>query len=119
MHLADAGTTGVSVRLVLKHLISPYLLRRQKKDIDEVSRMPGKTEQVLFCRLSKRQRELYEAYLRSEEVTKYSAWGPSALALITILRKICNHPDLVCDPTDAAYESFCKIWIPTCLSIER
>ncbi|KAI2497754.1 hypothetical protein MHU86_16749 [Fragilaria crotonensis] len=44
--------------LVLKDLINPYLLRRQKKDIEEVSRMPGKTEQVLFCRLSKVQRKL-------------------------------------------------------------
>ena len=33
--------------LVLKDLVNPYLLRRQKKDIEEVSRMPGKTEQVL------------------------------------------------------------------------
>ena len=32
--------------LVLKDLINPYLLRRQKKDIAEIQRMPGKTEQV-------------------------------------------------------------------------
>ena len=31
--------------LVLRDLINPYLLRRQKKDIKEVNRMPGKTEQ--------------------------------------------------------------------------
>ena len=27
---------------------------------------------------------------------------------VTVLRKICNHPDLVCDPTQASFESFCR-----------
>jgi len=92
--------------LVLKDLINPYMLRRQKKDIKEVSRMPGKTEQVLFCRLSKRQRDLYEAYLQSDEVSNILRGSPQLLRSITILRKICNHPDLVCDPTEEAYQSF-------------
>ena len=94
--------------LVLKDLINPYLLRRQKKDIEEVSRMPGKTEQVLFCRLSTRQRELYEAYLRSDEVTNILRGSALLFRAITNLRKICNHPDLVCDPTESAYQSFVK-----------
>ena len=33
---------SVRCALVLKDLIHPYLLRRKKKDIKEVSRMPGK-----------------------------------------------------------------------------
>ena len=37
--------------LILRDLINPFLLRRRKKDIKEVSRMPGKTEQILFCKL--------------------------------------------------------------------
>jgi len=94
--------------LVLKDLINPYLLRRQKKDIKEVSRMPGKTEQVLFCRLSKRQRDLYEAYLRSDEVSNILRGSPQLLRSITILRKICNHPDLVCDPNEESYEQFVR-----------
>lgn len=32
--------------LVLRDLIHPYLLRRQKKDLEEVIRLPAKTEQV-------------------------------------------------------------------------
>lgn len=94
--------------LVLKDLINPYMLRRQKKDIKEVSRMPGKTEQVLFCRLSKRQRDLYEAYLQSDEVSNILRGSPQLLRSITILRKICNHPDLVCDATEEAYERFVR-----------
>lgn len=33
--------------LVLRDLIHPYLLRRQKKDLEEIIRLPSKTEQVL------------------------------------------------------------------------
>lgn len=81
--------------LVLRDLINPYLLRRQKKDIMEVSRMPRKTEQVLFCRLSPKQRYLYEEYLRSDEVTGVIRGSVQLLKAVTVLRKICNHTDLV------------------------
>ena len=81
--------------LVLRDLINPYLLRRQKKDVSEVSRMPGKTEQVLFCRLSPKQRSLYEEYLRSDEVSGVMRGSVQLLKAITVLRKICNHVDLV------------------------
>jgi DNA excision repair protein ERCC-6 len=92
--------------LVLKDLIGPLLLRRQKKDVKEVQRMPGKTEHVLFCRLSARQRALYEAFLRSDLVSKVVRGSSALFAAITVLRKICNHTDLVCDPDKASFESF-------------
>jgi DNA excision repair protein ERCC-6 len=81
--------------LVLRDLINPYLLRRQKKDIKEVNRMPGKTEQVLFCRLSSKQRSLYQEYLASDEVMGVMKGSVQLLKAVTVLRKICNHPDLV------------------------
>lgn len=84
--------------LVVRDLISPYLLRRQKKDIKEVAMMPSKTEHVLFCRLSHTQRSLYEAYLQSDDVVKVMRGSANLLGAITMMRKICNHPDLVCDP---------------------
>mmetsp|Transcript_21884 Transcript_21884/g.44963 ORF Transcript_21884/g.44963 Transcript_21884/m.44963 type:complete len:771 (-) Transcript_21884:124-2436(-) len=84
--------------LVLRDLINPYLLRRQKKDIKEVNRMPGKTEQVLFCRLSPKQRSLYEEYLRSDEVSRVIRGSTQLLKAVTVLRKICNHPDLLVGP---------------------
>jgi DNA excision repair protein ERCC-6 len=92
--------------LVLRDLINPYLLRRQKKDIKEVSRMPGKTEQVLFCKLSSRQRSMYEAYLRSDEVRNIIRGSAQCFRPIIMLRKICNHPDLICRPDQGEYESF-------------
>jgi DNA excision repair protein ERCC-6 len=85
--------------LVLRDLINPYLLRRLKKDVKEVNRMPGKKEQVLFCRLSDRQRSMYEAFLQSDLVKRIVRRGSTQLlGAITMLRKICNHPDLVCPP---------------------
>lgn len=92
--------------LVLRDLINPYLLRRQKKDVKEVSRMPGKTEQVLFCRLSGRQRTMYESYLRSDDVRNAMRGSNQTFKAITVLRKICNHPDLVAGATRQAYEAF-------------
>ena len=92
--------------LVLRDLIDPYLLRRQKKDIKEVNRMPGKTEHVLFCRLSSRQRSLYEAFLQSDQVKGVLRGSTMMLGAITMLRKICNHPDLACPPDEASLQSF-------------
>jgi DNA excision repair protein ERCC-6 len=81
--------------LVLRDLINPYLLRRQKKDVKEVNRMPGKTEQVLFCRLSPKQRRMYEEFLRSDEVLGVMRGSANLLGAVTTLRKICNHASLV------------------------
>ena len=92
--------------LTLRDLINPYMLRRQKKDIKEVEKMPGKTEQVLFCRLTARQRAMYEAYLSSDEVIRVLAGNAQCFRSITILRKLCNHPDLICNPDKVSYENF-------------
>lgn len=94
--------------IMLRDLIEPFLMRRLKKDVKEVSRMPGKTEHVLFCRLSQRQRAMYEAYLQSDGVSQVLRGNNQLLAAVTMLRKIANHPDLVCDPSEASFASFVK-----------
>ena len=94
--------------LTLRDLINPFMLRRRKKEVKETSRMPKKTEHVLFCRLTQRQRSLYEAYIRSDEVARVLRGSNQLLAAVTVLRKICNHPDLVCDPDEASFQSFMK-----------
>ena len=92
--------------LILKDLINPFLLRRQKKDVKEVKRMPGKTEQVLFCRLSVQQRSMYTAFLSSDELRRVLRGNNQLFAAVTMLRKICNHPDLVCSPDQKSVDSF-------------
>lgn len=79
----------------LKDVISPYLLQRLKVDV--AADLPKKSEQVLFCKLSKPQREAYELFLKSDEMASILNRTRQSLYGIDILRKICNHPDLL-DP---------------------
>ncbi|KAK7544298.1 DNA repair protein-like protein Rhp26/Rad26 [Phyllosticta citribraziliensis] len=77
---------------VLKEMISGYLLQRFKVDV--AADLPKKTERVLFCRLTKIQREKYEEFLDSNDVKSIFNGKRQALYGIDILRKITNHPDL-------------------------
>ncbi|KAI6750821.1 hypothetical protein HG530_014271 [Fusarium avenaceum] len=81
----------------LHKVLRPYLLRRLKADVEK--QMPGKYEHVEFCRLSKRQRELYDGFL-SRNDTKATLNSGNYLSIINCLmqlRKVCNHPDLFVD----------------------
>lgn len=58
--------------------------------------LPKKYEHVVMCRLSKRQRLLYEEFM-SRRSTKDTLAGGNFMSVINILmqlRKVCNHPDL-------------------------
>jgi DNA excision repair protein ERCC-6 len=77
----------------LKDTISQYLLQRLKVDV--AADLPEKTEQVLFCKLTEGQRKAYETFIKSEEVTAILSRQRQSLYGIDILRKICNHPDLL------------------------
>ncbi|KAF7542264.1 hypothetical protein G7Z17_g11724 [Cylindrodendrum hubeiense] len=81
----------------LHKVLRPYLLRRLKADVEK--QMPGKYEHVEFCRLSKRQRELYDGFLGRND-TKATLASGNYLSIINCLmqlRKVCNHPDLFVD----------------------
>ncbi|PNY28588.1 Helicase SWR1 [Tolypocladium capitatum] len=81
----------------LHKVLRPYLLRRLKADVEK--QMPAKYEHVEFCRLSKRQRELYDGFL-SRNDTKATLASGNYLSIINCLmqlRKVCNHPDLFVD----------------------
>ena len=77
---------------ILKDTISEYLLQRFKADV--ASDLPKKSEQVLFCKLTKFQRDAYETFLSSEELKAIMNGKRQILYGVDILRKICNHPDL-------------------------
>ncbi|KAJ8524579.1 hypothetical protein ON010_g16538 [Phytophthora cinnamomi] len=88
--------------LALKDLIQPFLLRRTKQEVltNGVSGkmgalLPGKQEQILFCRLTKRQRALYKRFLASPEVASVLRRDIRPFRAISVLRHICNHPDLL------------------------
>jgi helicase SWR1 len=87
----DEGKEQVSK---LHKVIRPYLLRRLKADVEK--QMPAKYEHVELCRLSKRQRQLYDGFM-SRAQTKETLASGNYLSIINCLmqlRKVCNHPDL-------------------------
>lgn len=84
--------TAMKCAETLKDTISPYLLQRFKADV--ASDLPKKSEQVLFCKLTKIQRDDYESFLRSDDLKAIVNGKRQVLAGVDILRKICNHPDL-------------------------
>ncbi|KAK7722964.1 DNA repair protein rhp26 [Botryosphaeria dothidea] len=85
--------TAMQCAEILKETISPYLLQRFK--IDVAADLPKKTERVLFCRLTVTQRQAYEEFLKSPEMNSILEGKRQALFGIDILRKVCNHPDLI------------------------
>ncbi|KAK5808776.1 DNA repair and recombination protein RAD26 [Linnemannia elongata] len=85
--------TAYKCAVVLRDLINPYLLRRMKVDV--ASDMPKKSEQVLFCKLTPPQRKAYEQFLKSDELNSIMDGKRHALFGIDVVRKICNHPDIL------------------------
>ena len=78
----------------LHSVLRPFLLRRLKKDVEK--QLPAKHEHVLRCKLSKRQRQLYEEYVSQTETRNALASGNflGIMNCLMQLRKVCNHPDL-------------------------
>ncbi|GMM29450.1 chromatin-remodeling protein [Martiniozyma asiatica (nom. inval.)] len=78
----------------LHQVLRPFLLRRLKQDVEK--QMPAKYEHIVYCRLSKRQRLLYDDFM-SRAQTKETLASGNFLSIINCLmqlRKVCNHPDL-------------------------
>ncbi|GJQ75801.1 hypothetical protein Trydic_g17871 [Trypoxylus dichotomus] len=78
----------------LHKVLRPFLLRRLKSEVEK--QMPKKYEHIVMCRLSKRQRFLYDDYM-SRAKTKETLASGNLLSVINVLmqlRKVCNHPNL-------------------------
>lgn len=86
-------STAYRCAVVLRDLIMPYLLRRMKADVN--AHLPKKTEHVLFCSLTSEQRSVYRAFLASSDVEQIFDGNRNSLYGIDVMRKICNHPDLL------------------------
>lgn len=78
----------------LHTILRPYILRRLKSEVEK--QLPKKFEHVIFCKLSPRQRFLYDEFM-SRAQTKDTLKSANFLNIISALmqlRKVCNHPDL-------------------------
>lgn len=100
-----ANATDIQVQIaykcscVLRDTIKPFLLRRTKAEVNHKLKLPDRSEQVLFCKLTDKQRKLYQHYLESPTVRDIKRGFCQIFVGLIELRKICNHPDLF-DSTD-------------------
>ena len=96
----------------LKKKVSPFILRRMKKDV--LSELPPVAETIYHCSLSSAQLDLYRSYASSarEELSKlvkkegFDRVQIHVLATLTRLKQICCHPAIFAkedaEPGDSA-----------------
>lgn len=78
----------------LHKLVAPFILRRLKHDV--LDELPDKTEQVIHIDLSQEERALYESIRRTALQQMNDSTGRfQVLAMLTRLRRLCCHPQLV------------------------
>lgn len=72
----------------LHGILRPFLLRRLKTSVAQ--QLPNKYEHVLYCKLSKRQRYLYEDFMAASDTQKTLASGNfmGMMNVVMSLRKV-------------------------------
>jgi DNA excision repair protein ERCC-6 len=115
----QANASSLQVRVAykcavsLRDMINPFLLRRLKRDV--LKQLPRREEKILLCPLTNEQRELYKVFLQGKEVRLVQEGKINVLFCIDVLRKICNHPELVLHPFEVkeGTESVAKLFANT------
>ncbi|EGR29252.1 snf2 family n-terminal domain protein [Ichthyophthirius multifiliis] len=74
----------------LHSILRPFLLRRMKRDVEK--QLPTKTEYIIKCPLSRRQKYLYDEFISREQSKSQDFLG--LMNIVMQLKKVCNHPDL-------------------------
>eukprot|EP00775_Hariotina_reticulata_P012633 gene12633-12762_t len=94
---ADVAALGEERSAELSRLVNQFILRRTNKLLSD--HLPPKVVQVVVCRLTPLQRELYEHFLLSNATRRLLAGSKATgvLSAITCLKKLCNHPKLIYD----------------------
>ena len=74
--------------------VNRFIIRRTNDILSKY--LPVKYEHVVFCRLSPLQTDLYHHFLESSEIRSLlRGKGSQPLKAIGMLKKLCNHPDLL------------------------
>ena len=118
---------GAHVAQLLRQMIDPFFLRRDKATVfgvyeppsltddgDEVAvdssssysvqpKLQRKNDFIVWVYLSATQKRIYETFLMSERVQQLMNTTASPLAALTVLKKICDHPYLLMN-----YQSYRK-----------
>jgi SNF2 family DNA or RNA helicase len=81
----------------LRRATAPFILRRLKTDRTVISDLPEKTENKVFCPLTREQAAMYASVLADLSNALVGAEGIKrrglVLATLTRLKQICNHPE--------------------------
>ncbi|XP_049290349.1 DNA repair and recombination protein RAD54B-like [Anopheles funestus] len=91
--LPQSMELGIERLNELNAITGRFMLRRTQEVINQY--LPDKHEVVILCHPSELQTGLIHTALTFYESEKSSSNAISPLQLITILKKICNHPSLV------------------------
>lgn len=83
----------------LTELVQKFIIRRTNDILSKY--LPVKYEYVIFCGLSEMQRSLYHHFITSPDIKKLlRGLDSQPLKAIGLLKKLCNHPNLLNLPED-------------------
>ncbi|UPR03571.1 SWI/SNF chromatin remodeling complex protein [Chloropicon primus] len=125
---------GKATSAKLQTIISKYILRREKdkvfkkdkKEEEEASTSPEaggaaevlpslenvrKNDLVVWLKMNRQQQNLYMSFLQTESVFRALNNTGSALAALSVLKKICDHTDLITN--NAANQISTQIKVPS------
>jgi DNA repair and recombination RAD54-like protein len=84
--------------LELSTIVNEFILRRTNSLLSK--HLPPKTIEIVCCKMTKLQEDLYKHFLHSKVAKQLLNAGKSStrvLSAITALKKLCNHPKLIYD----------------------
>ena len=96
-----ARNADIKAQKTLQNLVSPFILRRMKKDV--LSELPEKVETVQYVTMDEAQRKLYLAHVYElKEVIESSSNRDKLeiLSMLTRLRQLCCDPGLFIENYD-------------------
>ncbi|KAJ6170997.1 DNA repair protein rhp54 [Penicillium chermesinum] len=80
--------------LELSNIVNKFIIRRTNEILSKY--LPVKYEHVVFCNMSQFQLDLYNHFIQSPEIRSLlRGKGSQPLKAIGLLKKLCNHPDLL------------------------
>lgn len=94
-------------------LVNKFIIRRTNDILSKY--LPVKYEHVVFCNLAPFQLDLYNYFIKSPEIQSLlRGKGSQPLKAIGLLKKLCNHPDLLNLPDDlpGSEEHFPEEYVP-------
>jgi DNA repair and recombination protein RAD54 and RAD54-like protein len=83
----------------LLNQVNKFIIRRTNDILSKY--LPVKYEHVVFCNLAPFQKDLYNHFIQSPDIERLlRGKGSQPLKAIALLKKLCNHPDLLDLPSD-------------------